>query len=152
ARQEHRSSTAEAKQEGRRTASEEGVRRPRSIVRMKTPLAALFVAALAASAAAQDVLVVAPKDFHAALADWKAYREKQGLAVTVAEPSADVAAQVKEVHGKSGGKLRFVVLVGDADKLPCATRKRQGAAIVGMGDAEPDIATDDPFADLDGDG
>lgn len=120
---------------------------------MKThAIVPVLVAALAASAAAQDVLVVAPKDFHDSLAAWTTHRAKQGLAVAVREPSGDVGAIVREVSEKSGKKLRFVMLVGDADEVPCATRERKGGAIMGMEGAEPDIATDDPFADLDGDG
>lgn len=112
----------------------------------------LVVAALAASAAAQDVLVVAPKDFTESLAGWKAHRAKQGLAVEVREPAADLGALVREVHGRSGRKLRFVMLVGDVERVPCALVARMGGEIAGMQGAEPQIATDATCADVDGDG
>ncbi len=121
--------------------------------RMNTrALVPFLVASLAASAAAQDVLVIAPKEFEEPLAAWKAHRAKQGLAVVVREPGDDIGAIVREVHEKSGKKLRFVMLVGDVEQVPCAMRERKGGAIAGMDGAEPQIATDDPYADLDGDG
>ena len=123
---------------------------------MRTPALASFLAlVLTAPALAQDVLVVAPKDLQSAAADWKAYREEQGLSVAFRDPAAadaDVAAILREAHEKSGRKLRFVMLLGDADKVPCSMHARAGNAIMGMDGAEPQIATDALWGDLDGDG
>lgn len=112
-------------------------------------LALLLV--LAAPALAADVLVVAPAELQPALGAWRKHREAQGLAVEVATPGADVGAQVKAAHGASRGKLRFVLLVGDADEVPAATRPRQSREAVAAMERDPDIASDNPYADLDGD-
>jgi hypothetical protein len=112
-------------------------------------VAASVFAAAAASAHAQDVLVVAPADLQPALAEWKAHRASQGLRVAVREPAADLAAAVKEAHAASGGTLRSVLLLGDVDRVPCAY-----VPVVATAKWEKDtrIATDAPFADVDGDG
>jgi hypothetical protein len=119
--------------------------------RRHAALAALAAAgaALAAPAFAQDVLVVAPADLQPAVTAWKAHREGQGLRVDVREPGADVAATVRTAHGASGGKLRFVLLLGDVDRVPCAY-----VPVVATAKWEKDtrIATDAPYADVDGDG
>jgi hypothetical protein len=120
---------------------------------MKTRIAACAaLLVLASSAFAQDVLVVTPKEFDASLAAWKAYREKQGLAVAVREPGDDVGATVRDTYAKSGKKLRFVVLVGDVDKVPCAHVTRTATGLIDGVSPDPDIATDATYADVDGDG
>jgi hypothetical protein len=115
-------------------------------------LASLFAFLLAAPALAQDVLVVAPKEFDDSIAAWKSYREGQGLTVAVREPSEDVGAVVKDAYAKSGNTLRFVMLVGDVEKVPCALRPRKATGVVAQMDADPNIASDAPWADVDGDG
>lgn len=110
--------------------------------------AALF-AGLAAEAAAQDALVVAPDDFAPSVAEWKAHRESQGLRVAVRAPGDDPGAVVRAVHGESGGKLRFVLLLGDVDRVPCAYRPVEATA---KWEKDTRIATDAPIADTDGDG
>jgi peptidase C25-like protein len=113
---------------------------------------ALFVAAAATSAAAQDVLAVTPKEFEPSLAAWRAHREKLGMKVAAREPGADVGATVRDAWEKSGRKLRFVMLVGDVEKVPCALVPRKAAETVAMMEPDPNIATDAPYADVDGDG
>jgi hypothetical protein len=115
-------------------------------------LAALLLAAAASSAAAQDVVVVTPKEFEPSLAAWRAHREKRGVAVAVREPGADVGATVREAWEKSGKKLRFVMLVGDVEKVPCALVPRKASEPVATMEPDPDIATDAPYGDVDGDG
>lgn len=117
--------------------------------RTLTSAACAALAAAAAAARAQDALVVAPQDLQPAAAAWKSYRESQGLKVAVREPGADVAATVKSVHAASAGKLRFVLLLGDVDRVPCAY-----VPVVATAKWERDtrIATDAPYADVDGDG
>lgn len=111
--------------------------------------AAVLAAALAAPAAAQDVLVVAPKDLEPAVADWKRHRESQGRKVAVREPGTDPAAVVRAVHRESAGALRFVLLLGDVDRVPCAYVPVQATA---KWERDTRIATDATFADGDGDG
>jgi len=123
------------------------------MLRMQTRIAASFaLLVLATSALAQDVLVVAPKEFDASLAVWKRHREKQGLAVAVREPGSDVGATVRDAYEKSGKKLRFVVLVGDVENVPCAIATRQAHGPIDGVEPDPDIATDATYADVDGDG
>src|SRR5688572_10773214 len=114
-------------------------------------LVSLALAALAAPALAEDVLVVAPREFHDSVADWRRHRDSQGLSVAVREAPADaagIAALVRSEHAKSEGKLRFVLLLGDvksvpADHRPVVATKRWESA--------PTIATDATYAHLDGD-
>jgi len=122
-----------------------------SAMRNRT-LATLISLVLAAPAFAQDVLVVAPKEFDDSIAAWKTYREGQGLKVAVREPTDDVGAVVRDTFAKSGKRLRFVMLVGDVDKVPCAIRPRQATGAVADMDSDPNIASDAPWADVDDDG
>jgi hypothetical protein len=103
---------------------------------------------LAQLAAAQDILVVTPKEFGPALADWRAHRAAQGHAIAVAEPGKDVGAVVKARWKRSGGKLRFVLIVGDVNAVPCAYVMAQA---INAYERDPRIATDNAYADLDGD-
>ena len=103
---------------------------------------------LAQLAAAQDILVVTPKEFGPALADWRAHRASQGHAIAVAEPDKDVGAVVKAHRKRSGGKLRFVLIVGDVNAVPCAYVMAQA---INAYERDPRIATDNAYADLDGD-
>ena len=50
----------------------------------------LALVLLAQLVAGQDILVVTPKEFGPALADWRAHRAAQGHAIAVAEPGEDV--------------------------------------------------------------
>jgi len=108
----------------------------------------LILFLLAAPVVAQDLLVVAPKEFHEALRPWLAHREKQGHKVAVAEPGDDPRAVVKRVHKESGGKLRFVLLLGDVKQVPA---HYFDATIIKKWERDPRVATDNRTADLDGD-
>ncbi len=130
----------------------------RASLRIAARAAALAVAfgasAVSATAFAQDALVIAPEDLQGALASsgWQSHRASRGTSVVVQTPGAGeaaIAAAVKKVHQASGGKLRFVLLLGDVDKVPCAKRP---VVATKRWERAPDIATDAPFADLDGDG
>ena len=115
-------------------------------------LVGLFVAAAATSAAAQDVVVVTPKEFEGSLAAWRAHRKKGGVESVVREPGADVAATVRDAWEKSGKKLRFVMLVGDVEKVSCVFVPRKATGPLAGTEADPNIATDAPYGDVDGDG
>lgn len=115
-------------------------------------LVALFVAAVASSAAAQDVVVVTPKEFEPSLAAWRAHRKKGGVESAVREPGADVGATVRDAWEKSGKKLRFVMIVGDVEKVPCVLVPRKATGPLAGMEPDPNIATDAPYADMDGDG
>ena len=107
-------------------------------------------------AAAADVLVVCPEPFRAALQPWLAHRRGQGHSVALL-PTADSAAQLREVIRAAAGHARYLLLVGDA---PSPALAEGGAAVpvhhleakvnIDWG-SEPEIATDNYYADLDGD-
>jgi len=99
--------------------------------------------------ACADTLVVCPQYLRAALSPWETYRRGQGHELTVIEPplsSAELADQVKSAARAQ--QLRYVVLVGDVDVVPTAYAKAKVNILWG---SEPTIATDQPYADLDGD-
>ena len=108
----------------------------------------LLLLALGAAAAAQDVLVVAPEAWRPALGEWLERRAAQGRSVAVRPPEEDLAALVRRIHGEGGGGLRFVLLLGDVDRVPCAHRPGETIA---PHERDPRIATDHLLADLDGD-
>jgi hypothetical protein len=115
-------------------------------------LGALLVAAAASSAAAQDAVVVTPKEFEPSIVAWRAHRKKGGVETVVREPGADVRATVKDAWEKSGRKLRFVMLVGDVEKVPCVLVPRKATGPVAAMEPDPNIASDAPYADMDDDG
>jgi hypothetical protein len=109
-----------------------------------------------------DTLVVCPRDFRAALEPWLALRRQQGHVCHVLEPrpSADELRRDVVAAGKSG-KLRFIVLVGD---VPSEASRRASSTLnsiptfqerarvnVAWG-SESRIASDQRYADFDGDG
>jgi hypothetical protein len=98
---------------------------------------------------AQDLLVLAPEEFQPALKEWRAHREEQGHTVAVRRPEDDPVAQVKRVHGASGGALKFVLLLGDVKRIACTYRPGEAIKIW---ERDPRIANDNQLADLDGDG
>ena len=106
----------------------------------------LLLLSLAVTAAAQEILVVTPDAFRPALKEWRAHRTAQGLGIVERAPATDMAGLVKSVHAKSGGKLRFVLLLGDVKYVPCAYEP--GEIIQ---DRDPRIANDNHCGDLDGD-
>jgi hypothetical protein len=124
------------------------------------PWIGLVLAALAAPVTA-DVLVICHDDFRPALAPWVELRRDQGHAISFLSnegPPAELQAAIRE--RAATGPLRFVVLVGDggaAPDAPAAARRlvlstdhiaAHANRSLGGG---PDIATDNTFADLDGD-
>jgi len=110
---------------------------------------ALLVGLAASPALAQDVLVVAPEEFREAASDWTRHREAQGRKVAFRAPGTDPAAVVRAVHKESGGALRFVLLLGDVDRVPCGYVPVDATA---KWESDTRIATDAPFADPDADG
>jgi len=100
-------------------------------------------------ARAQDVLVVAPDAYRPALEKWVAYRTAQGHTVRIVAPADDLRAQVRDVHAKSGGALRFVLLLGDASEVPFG---RYPTEIVKEYERDWKVPSDLLVADLDDDG
>ena len=105
-----------------------------------------------------DTLVFCPQPFQPALKPWLDYRRQQGHRIQVLTPAAtaiELKQQIATVAAKN--KLDHLVLIGDAydsnadPKRLVPTEYVLSKATFKLG-AEPDIATDNPFADLDGDG
>jgi hypothetical protein len=126
-------------------------------LKMQLSLLLLSLVALPAQA---DTVVVCPPAFRAAIEPWRAFRAAQGrqIVVVVAKSGEQVRAQIRQVA--KTGKLEYIVLVGDADRpsannssarafhvpahyVPAKVNTRWGS--------EPEIATDNWYADLDDD-
>ena len=119
----------------------------------------LTLMTLAADPAA-DVAVVCPKEYRAALTPWLEHRRSQGHVVELLESSATAAELQTKIRAvAAGGKLTHIVLVGDADvprnqgfrPATVPTFKTKAEVTVKFG-SEPEIAADNPYADLDDDG
>ncbi len=120
-------------------------------------LTLLSVTALgAAPTAAPDTAVVCPAELRPALEPWLALRTEQGRRIALIEPRS--AEQIKSELRRiaEGGSLRWVLLVGDVDD-PVAGRARstptnyRASEIIARWGPDKFIATDNPYADLDGD-
>ncbi len=105
-----------------------------------------------------DTLVICPPVFQSALAPWIKYRQTQGYRILVQPPastSSGMREQIRQLAAK--GELKNVVLIGDAfdaDTSPdhhLPTDYIDAKVVAGFG-GEPEIATDNTFADSDGDG
>ncbi|MFO0870240.1 MAG: C25 family cysteine peptidase [Pirellulales bacterium] len=111
--------------------------------------------------AAADTAVVCPASFLPALQPWLLYRERQGhqLALVPSEQSAEqIRDEIRAVA--RAGQLRAIVLVGDADpaaaqdaavRARCTPTHRVAARVNIQWGSEPEIATDNWYADLDDD-
>ena len=111
---------------------------------------ALILSLLGASAsAAPDTLVVCPAEFREALAPWESYRRDQGHVLAVIEPPSTAKELHAEIRRAAGdGRLKFVVLIGDVPAVPTGY---VDARINVRWGSEPTIATDQLYADVDGD-
>ena len=121
-------------------------------------LVLLTLMTLAADPAA-DVAVVCPKEYRAALSPWLEHRRNQGHVIELLEGTTTLDLQKKIRAVAAGGKLTHIVLVGDADvqrnqgarPSTVPTFKQKAEVNVKFG-SEPEIAADNPYADLDDDG
>jgi len=113
------------------------------------------------SQASPDVAVVCPATFREALSPWLAHRGGQGHTfawVSAQGSPEEIRRAIRQVA--RGGRLRFVVLVGDAepgcDKDPtvrarCVPAHYAKAQVNVLWGSEQQIATDNWYADLDDD-
>jgi hypothetical protein len=110
------------------------------------------------SGALPDTLVLCPRKFQAALEKWVEYRSSQGHVIKVIVPalsSAGIKKQIRAIAVRGG--LKHVLIVGDSgdhraapDSLvPTDFVKAQVNVRFG---SDPEIATDNTYADLDQDG
>jgi hypothetical protein len=119
-------------------------------------------AAPAERAEAPDTVVVCPPQFAEALRPWVEYRRQQGhrfVFVPGTRSADEIRAAIREAS-RAGG-LGSIVLVGDADpemfrdlavRQRCVPTHKAEARINIRWGSEPQIATDNWYADLDDDG
>lgn len=122
-------------------------------------LALLALTLLAAEPVAADVAVVCPRELRSALAPWVEYRQSQGHKLVLLESGTakSVRQQIKKIA--ESGSLKHIVLVGDANVQRDPLVPASGVpatyvkAVVNVHyGSEPEIPTDNPYADLDDDG
>jgi hypothetical protein len=136
------------------------------VVVLLTALAARAIAApptaginpAARSTSAPDTVVVCPAEFREALRPWVEFRTAQGHILAIVSnigSSGQLRRRIAEIG--EGGRLRFVVLVGDArcvdgddDATPtrCVPVHYAPARVNVLWGSEPQIATDDAYAEL----
>jgi hypothetical protein len=110
---------------------------------------------------APDTLVVCPDGLRASLQPWLDHRLRQGHRLRVVPPGESAAQIQSEIRtAAEPGGLRSVVLVGDttrgdrpaSDTGPRGVPTHYAKSKVGvLWGSEAEIATDNPYADLDGD-
>jgi hypothetical protein len=124
--------------------------------------AALISLLLALPADEPDTLVVCPAELQPALASWTAHRHSQGHDIAVITPprtATELQSAIRRV-GQSG-RLRYLLLVGDvphaalssdaSDRTSVPTNYVDAKINIHWG-SERTIASDAPYADMDGDG
>lgn len=115
-----------------------------------------------APADAPDTVVVCPAEYLEALRPWAAHRQGQGHRftwVSSAKTPAEIRAAIRQTAAL--GALRYVVLIGDAEpaadwdaalRARCVPTHFAKAKVNVRWGSEPEIATDNNYADLDDDG
>lgn len=108
------------------------------------------------SAVAVDTVVVCPEAFREALGPWIEYRRRQSHRVAIVSnlgSAHDIRRRIRETA--KGGRLRFVVLVGDADpdmfwdetlRARCVPMHYAKARINVLWGSQPTISTDNWYA------
>ena len=105
-----------------------------------------------------DTLVVCPQLFQQAMAKWCDYREQQGHVIKMVEPPASVESLKQTIRQFSkSGSLKHVLIVGDVGDprslnnvvVPTDFVAAKVSVLFG---SDPEIATDNPYADLNSDG
>ena len=122
----------------------------------------LLVLSLVLPLADPDTAVVCPAEFREALAPWLEHRRGQGHRIELLSstpPKEEIRREIRRLARP--GRLRFVVLVGDAEpamavhsgvRARCVPVHRARAEVNVAWGSEPHIATDNWYADLDDDG
>jgi len=111
--------------------------------------------------AAPDTVVVCPEPFRETLQPWVDFRTGQGHTVVLTS-NLGTPEEIRRriVEAGKGGRLKFVVLVGDADpdaksdpkiRARCVPAYQAKAEVNVQFGSEPTIGTDNYYADFDGD-
>ncbi len=122
----------------------------------------IFLALAGAPTERPDVAVVVSPPLREAMEPWIRYRQGQGHEVALVAGNRSVPAICEDLRAiAQGGRLRYVVLVGDADPAMytdpevlarCVPTGYAEAKVNVLWGSEPHIATDNPYGDLTGDG
>ncbi|MGI9519491.1 MAG: C25 family cysteine peptidase [Pirellulaceae bacterium] len=111
------------------------------------------------AAAAADTLVLCPQPFIPALQPWLTYRRAQGHLIHVVSPTASawgIKQQIRDIARH--GNLKSLLLIGDTPSadprsiMSCIPTDYKPAKVISKYGSEPEIATDNSFADIDEDG
>jgi hypothetical protein len=111
-----------------------------------------------AKVANPDTLVLCPPKFQAAMKTWTDYRTRQGHCVTMLTPAPTPRAIKQQIREAAvSGDLKNVLIVGDSGDERSApgdlvTTDYIAAKVNVRFGSEPEIATDNTYADLDNDG
>ena len=106
-----------------------------------------------------DTLVLCPEGLIPGLEPWLRHRQSQGYRIHVASPGKNavhIRRQIRRIASRSD--LQHVILVGDTPGLDGRNGSRSvatdyiAARVVSRFGSEPEIASDNGFADLDDDG
>jgi len=123
--------------------------------------AILLMLTMSLPQAAPDTVVVCPAAFLEALEPWIEHRRGQGHSLVMlpnTESPQEIRQRIRDVA--AGGRLRFVVLVGDAEpgmdsdpalRARCVPVHLAKAEVNVLWGSEPQIANDNWYADLEGD-
>ncbi len=105
-----------------------------------------------------DTLVVCPAPFQQVMVKWCDYRSKQGHVIKMITPPFSVEALKQTIiQVAKSGSLKHVLIVGDVgdpkvrNNLAVPTNYVEAKVNVLFG-SDPEIATDNPYADLNSDG
>ncbi len=113
---------------------------------------------ISAAAPAADTLVICPEPLQQALGPWIRHRQNQGHELAVIAPAGDPHTLSRQIRLQAENHpIRWLVLVGDtpvpeSTSFPGIPTHEVPARVVVHYGSEPEIPTDNPFADLDGDG
>ena len=106
-----------------------------------------------------DTVVICPKSFQPTMNQWVEYRAKQGYSIAMIEPAETAEkTRAKIIALSKRNKLEHVVICGDTDVIG-TTKRSENTVPAFFVDAkvniqfgsEEQIATDAPYADLNGD-
>lgn len=101
-----------------------------------------------------DTLVVCPEPLRNSLQPWIDYRSEQGHGVSVIQPeqsAAQLKNKIREI-ADANSKLKTIVLVGDTQGANATPTCYVRANVNVLFGAQPKIATDNRYADVDDDG
>ena len=101
-----------------------------------------------------DTLVVCPETFEESIQSWIDYRQDQGHIISLIKPPETAEQLQSQIRDMASGnpKLKTILLVGDSQGESTVPTSYIEANVNVVFGAQPKIATDNRYADLDDDG